>query len=123
MILACDRQARLVPVALQGARAQELLSDLSADEQLASMHLISPGGARLSGGAAAAPLLRLLPGGALPAFAIARMPRLADRTYDWVAAHRSQLSRAVPDRVKRRAIERVSRASRTGARDLGAPPS
>lgn len=87
-----------------------LLGDLGPEERLASVHLISPDGERLAAGAALAPLLRLLPGGTIPALGIARLPRLSGRAYGWVAKHRSQLSRAVPTTVKRRASARVSRA-------------
>ncbi len=55
--------------------------------------LISPRGERFSGGAALAPLLRQLPGGAIPARALARFPTLTERGYAWVAAHRSAFSR------------------------------
>jgi predicted DCC family thiol-disulfide oxidoreductase YuxK len=109
-VLAWDRHNRLVPLALQSAQAGALLSDLSPEERLASVHLISPDGERLSAGSVAAPLLRLLPGGTIPALGIARLPRLTSRAYDWVAKHRSQLSSAVPTTIKRRASERVTRA-------------
>jgi predicted DCC family thiol-disulfide oxidoreductase YuxK len=108
-VLAWDRHNRLVPCALQSAQAQALLSDLSPEERLASVHLISPDGERLSAGSVPAPLLRLLPGGPIPALVVARLPRLTSRAYDWVADHRSQLSRAVPNRMKRRASARLNR--------------
>jgi predicted DCC family thiol-disulfide oxidoreductase YuxK len=110
-LLACllrwDRASRLRPMALQQPAAQELLSDLSPAERMASWHLISPRGPRLSGGEALPPLLRLLPGGKVPARAFAQFPGLTDRGYRWAAEHRSQLSRFVPRGVKRRAGERV----------------
>ncbi len=109
-VLAWDRRGRLIPVPLQGERARELLADLSAEQRLASVHLIAPDGERLSAGAAVAPLLQLLPGGALPAMAFARAPRLTARAYEWVADYRSQLSKGVPAGLKRRAgaaVERV----------------
>ena len=109
-VLTWDRHNRLVPCALQSTHAQDLLSDLRPDERLASVHLISPEGERLSAGSALAPLLRLLPAGTIPALGIARLPRLTSRAYDWVAEHRSQLSRVVPATVKRRASARVARA-------------
>ena len=109
-VLAWDRQERLVPCALQSAQGQALLSDLRPAERLASVHLISPDGERLSAGSALAPLLRLLPAGTIPAHGIASLPRLTNRAYDWVADHRSQLSRAVPGAMKRNASARVSRA-------------
>src|SRR3954466_8832859 len=66
-ILAWDRHGRLAPRAIQSPEGGALLSDLDPEERLASVHLVAPGGERLSGGEVAAPLLRLLPGGAGPA--------------------------------------------------------
>ncbi len=109
-VLAWDRHNRIVPRAIQGAEAEKLLSNLSPEQRLASVHLISPDGERLSAGSVPAPLLRLLPGGAVPALGFARSPRLTSRAYDWVADHRSQISRAVPATIKRRASASVSRA-------------
>jgi predicted DCC family thiol-disulfide oxidoreductase YuxK len=108
-VLAWDRNGRLWPCAIQSARAEGLLGDLGPEERLASAHLVSPSGERFSAGAAIAPLLRLLPGGRIPALGAARLPRLASRVYDWTADHRSQLSRAVPPSIKRRAAARVRR--------------
>src|SRR5437588_4119792 len=96
-VLAWDRYGRVVPIAIQSAQAEPLLSELTPDERLASVHLVTPEGDRISAGSVAAPLLRLLPGGTIPALATARLPRLTKRAYDWVANHRSQLSRAVPE--------------------------
>ena len=109
-VLAWDRHGRLLPRAIQSAEAQSLLSDLSPERRLAAVHLISPEGERLSAGSVPASLLRLLPVGALPASGVARLPRLTNRAYDWVARHRSQLSSAVPGAMKRRASARVTRA-------------
>ena len=66
-LLRCDRAKRLRPISLQGSEAEELLGELTPAERMAAWHLISPAGDRLSGGAALAPLLRLLPAGRLPA--------------------------------------------------------
>ena len=118
-VLAWDRHDRVVPLAIQDARGQALLSDLSPEERLASVHLVSPDGERLSAGAVAAPLLRLLPGGSIPASGIARLPRLTSRVYDWVANHRTQLSKAVPAAMKRRASARVDRRARRPAEPRG----
>ena len=109
-ILDWDRHHRVAPRALKSEEAEALLADLSPEEQLASWHLVSPEGERASAGAALAPLLRLLPGGRIPARGVASFPRFTNRAYGWVASHRAQLSRAVPGALKRRAGERVRRA-------------
>jgi predicted DCC family thiol-disulfide oxidoreductase YuxK len=106
-LLKWDRAARLQPIALQRSEADDLLRELTPAERMASWHLISPAGERRSGGAAVPPLLRLLPAGRLPAAGFARLSRLTDRGYRWVAEHRSQLSKLVPSSAKQRAGERV----------------
>lgn len=120
-LLAWDRRNVLEPRAIQSAQGQALLSDLSPDTRLASAHLVSPAGERLTGGAAAPALLRLLPGGRLPAAVLARIPSLTSRVYDWVATHRAQLSSAVPAAAKRRAAGRIelAEAEADGAARLG----
>lgn len=102
-ILRWDRDRALAPVALQSDDARALLSDLSPGQRMASWHLISPRGKRFSGGAALAPMLRLMPHGKLPAAAAAAMPTVTERAYRWVAAHRAQLASLVSERAKRRA--------------------
>ncbi len=57
-------------------------------ERLASWHLVGPDGQVRSGGAAAAPLARLLPGGRPLAALFEAFPRATDRAYRWVADHR-----------------------------------
>ena len=64
---------------------------------------------RHSAGEALPPLLRLLPGGALPAMGLALAQGLTNRGYRWVAEHRSQLSRWLPAGAKRRAAGYVAR--------------
>jgi len=106
-LLRWDRATRLRPIALQRPEADNLLRELTPAERMASWHLISPAGDRRSGGAAVTPLLRLLPAGRLLAAGLARLPKLTNRGYRWVAEHRSQLSRCVPSSAKQRAAERV----------------
>ncbi len=107
LLLRWDREQRLRPIALQGDEAESLLRELAPAERMASWHLISPRGERRSGGGALPPLLRLLRFGRAPAAALQRMPRVTDWAYRWVAGHRSQLSRLVPSKAKRRGSERV----------------
>jgi len=108
-LLRWDRGGHLQPVALQRPEADALLADLRPAERMASWHLVSPTGGRVSGGDAIPLLLRLLPGGRAPAAVFERLPRLTERGYRWVAEHRSRLSSLVPTRAKRRAGERVRR--------------
>jgi predicted DCC family thiol-disulfide oxidoreductase YuxK len=110
-LLAFDRDARLRPVALGTAEADALLADLDPEQRAASWHLVSPERRRWSAGAAAAPLLRLLPGGPLPAELLERAPRLTERAYRWVADHRSLFSRAIPASAKARADARIAQAA------------
>jgi predicted DCC family thiol-disulfide oxidoreductase YuxK len=106
-LLTWDRDRRLRPTALQRSEASHLLADVHPAERTDSWHLISPAGARHSGGAAIVQVLRLLPGGRMPAAAFDRFPRLTERAYRWVAEHRSQLSRLIPTTAKRNARRRV----------------
>jgi predicted DCC family thiol-disulfide oxidoreductase YuxK len=106
-LLRFDRARRLRPIALQHPEAEALLADLDPAERMASMHLVTPDGTRLSAGEALPPLLRLLSGGRLLAAIAARSPRATSAGYRWVATHRIGISRFVPRRAKRRAGERV----------------
>jgi predicted DCC family thiol-disulfide oxidoreductase YuxK len=99
-LLALDREHRLRPVPLGTPEADGLLADLDPAERAASWHLVSPDGRRASGGVAAVPLLRLLRGGRVPAAVLARAPQLTERTYRWVADHRSLLSRLILRRAR-----------------------
>ena len=103
VLLGWDRRGRLRPRAIQGADGQRLLGDLGSEARLSSWHLVSPDGDRSSGGAALAPLLGLLPGGALGAAAASAAPAASECAYRWVADHRSGLSRLLPAAAKRRA--------------------
>jgi predicted DCC family thiol-disulfide oxidoreductase YuxK len=106
-LLAWDHARRLRPVALASEEARKALAALTPQEQMASWHLLSPAGRRWSAGGALAPLLRLLPGGALPARLCDRFPGVVEAGYRWAAGHRSQLGRLVPAGAKRRASARV----------------
>jgi predicted DCC family thiol-disulfide oxidoreductase YuxK len=109
-LLSLDRRRRLRPVPLAGAEADTLLADLTPERRNESWHLVSPSGERRSGGAAVPSLLRLLPGGRVPADLLGRAPRLTERAYRWVAEHRSTLSRLIPESAKRSADRRIDAA-------------
>jgi predicted DCC family thiol-disulfide oxidoreductase YuxK len=110
-ILSADRDRRLRPLALGTPEADGLLADLTPEQRDASWHLVSPAGHRESAGAAGPPLLRLLPGGVLPAAALTKAPGLTQRAYQWVADHRSTFSHALPQPVKDRATGLIERRS------------
>ncbi len=104
-LLAWDRARRLRPVAIQSTEGERLLAPMPEAERLASWHLVLPSGEVRSGGAAAAPLARLLPSGRPLAALFDTFPRATERAYRWVAGHRSALARLVradPDRPLRR---------------------
>jgi predicted DCC family thiol-disulfide oxidoreductase YuxK len=107
-LLRWDRRGALRPVALQDPEAASLLPGMSEEERLASWHLVDSRGGVHSAGAALPSLLRLLPGGAPPAFLATRAPNLRDRGYRWVAEHRSWFGRLLSERAKRRADRRIA---------------
>jgi len=114
LVLRADTGRRLRPLALGTPEADRRLDDLSPAERAASWHLLDPTGRRTSAGAAAVPLLRLLPAGAPPAALLARFPDTTERAYRFVAEHRAAFGRLTPSRAKRRATAVVARrAART----------
>jgi predicted DCC family thiol-disulfide oxidoreductase YuxK len=90
-ILAWDRDRRLRPVALQSPESNGLLPGMPEDAKFASWHLVDPSGRVFSAGAAAPPLLRLLPAGAPLAAVAASLPGPTNAAYLWVARHRTWL--------------------------------
>jgi predicted DCC family thiol-disulfide oxidoreductase YuxK len=108
-VLAWDRRRRLRPIALQSEEAIDLLGGLAEEERMASWHLVLPDRTVRSAGAAAGPLLRLLPWGRPAAALMERFPAATERAYRWVADHRGTLGRAIPDSAMRRAGERIGR--------------
>jgi predicted DCC family thiol-disulfide oxidoreductase YuxK len=90
-VLRWDRHGRLRAAPIRSDEGDRLLADLAETDRLASWHLVAPDGRRLSGGAAAGPLARLLPAGAPVAFLAETFPRTTDRVYRWVARHRDSL--------------------------------
>lgn len=112
-VLAWDRAGAVRPVAIQSSDGQTLLEAISPDARLASWHFVSTDGCLYSGGAAAAPLMRLLPRGEPFARLAGLSPALTDTLYRWVAENRSVpgrlLSREAKRRVERRIEEREGR--------------
>jgi predicted DCC family thiol-disulfide oxidoreductase YuxK len=94
-ILSWDRRRRLRPLALQEPEADRLLRHMDADAKMGSWHLVIDDGRVYSGGAAAAPLLRLLPRGRPLGAVFAAFPGLTDRSYRIVARNRDRFGRLV----------------------------
>ena len=91
-VLAWDRGIRLRPLPLDTEEARRLTPGMSEEERAASWHLVEADGTVSSGGAAFAPLGRLLPGGAL----LRAVPRgLAERAYRFVADRRDTFGKLV----------------------------
>jgi predicted DCC family thiol-disulfide oxidoreductase YuxK len=88
-------------VPLGTEEADELLADLSLEERVSSWHLVDDAGTRISAGAALAPALSHVRGGRIPAWVLNRTPRVTERGYRWVAAHRMLLGRFVSARMCR----------------------
>ena len=82
---------------------------------MASWHLVTPDGHAYSAGSAFPHLLRLLPGGRIPAAVTSTFPRSSERVYRFVAARRVFLGRlltrvggaSVRKRAERRIAERA----------------
>jgi predicted DCC family thiol-disulfide oxidoreductase YuxK len=100
-LMALDRAGTLRFVALQSTEAEALTPWLSDEQREASVHAVLRSGEVLAGGAAAAPVLRDLPGGAPLARLAERLPTLTERGYRVVADNRTALGRLVPGRLKR----------------------
>jgi len=113
-LLAWDRRGSLLPLPIESAEGRRLLADLSEPRRGASWHFVDLDGTRTSAGAAAAPMLRHLPGGREAAELLARFPNATERAYSWVASHRSAFGRALTGGAKRRADERIRRREPPG---------
>jgi predicted DCC family thiol-disulfide oxidoreductase YuxK len=108
VVLAWDRRRRLRPIAIQSPEGQRLLAAIPEARRLESAHVMEPGGGVRSGGAAARPVLDVLPGGRPLARLAARAPGLADRAYRAVAGRRSTLGKLLPRRARRWADTRLN---------------
>jgi predicted DCC family thiol-disulfide oxidoreductase YuxK len=114
-VLQWDRSRRLRPVALQDAEADRLLDHLTPEERMASWHLVTPDGTVVSAGAAAAPLLGLLPGGGPLAALAGAVPGPTERAYRLVADNRTRLGRLIGSGAARRARQVIAERSRPAA--------
>lgn len=110
-LLRWDRRENLRAAPIQSDEGDRLLGDLSERARLSSWHLVTPDGRRHSGGAASAPLARLLPFGAPVALLAEAFPRITDRLYRWVARNRETLGRRLGEQACA-----VDPSERTGGR-------
>lgn len=114
LLLTADRRRSLRPLPLGPAEADQLLADLDPAVRAASWHLVDAHGVRTSAGAALAPAVELLPGGAAVAAVLRRLPRLAESGYGLVAGNRARLGRLLPARARRWADGVIAAASGRG---------
>ena len=89
-ILRWDRRRRLRPVPIQSEEGQRLLAPVAPEARLDSWHLLTSEGKLYSGGAAAEPLVRTLPGGRPLAALFHAFPALTDSAYRYIASHRDR---------------------------------
>jgi predicted DCC family thiol-disulfide oxidoreductase YuxK len=102
-LLRFDRARQLRPVAIQSEEGARLLRQLSAAERLASWHACEGGWPVSSGGAALAPVLARLPGGAPLAGVAERFPRASESLYRFIATRRVGLGGLISQASKERA--------------------
>jgi predicted DCC family thiol-disulfide oxidoreductase YuxK len=98
-LLSWDRRGHLRAVPIRSEEGDLLLADLNEAKRLATWHFVTPDGRRYSGGAAAGPLVRLLPAGAPVALLADAFPVTTDRLYRWVAHNRVTLGRRLGEQA------------------------
>jgi len=107
-LMAWDRHHALRLVALQEREESDrLLGDLGDEQRMASWHLVLPDGRVYSAGEAVAPLLRILPGGRLPARVASALQPVTNGAYRFVADRRSAFGRLLTAGARRRAARRL----------------
>jgi predicted DCC family thiol-disulfide oxidoreductase YuxK len=92
------RRERLRFVPLRSPEADDVLGGIGPDRRSASWHL-AIGDRVLSGGAALAPVLKLLPGGRPFAWLARSFPRTTDVLYRLVAENRTTIGAALGQRA------------------------
>ena len=98
-VLGWDRRGALLALPIQSEEGDRLLDGMTPGRRLSSWHLASPDGRVNSGGAAVAPLARVLPLGR-PIELVARsFPAATDAAYRLVARHRAGLARLLGARA------------------------
>ena len=96
-VLELDRARRFRPLALQEARAADLLPGLDQGQRMRSFHVVDPDGTVHSAGDG---LAAILPG-------LRRYPRVASRLYWLVAGNRDRLGKLLPGFARRQAERRI----------------
>lgn len=108
-LLRRDKDERLRIVPLRSPEAPTLLPDFTPAQRAEAAHLVTAERQVFSGGAAAAPLARVL-GAGDAIVAVLRVLEVPVRVgYRLIAANRGLLSRLVPARAQHRADEMVRR--------------
>lgn len=90
-----DRRGAVRSLPIQSPEGARLLSGVPEQRWLESWHLVQPDGRVHSAGAAFPPLLRVLPGGRVPARICELMPITTGRMYRLVTGNRHRLGRLV----------------------------
>lgn len=94
-VLAWDRGGRVRSMELQDPEADAVLGGMEEGVKMSSWHLVTSDGRLYSAGAAAPPLLRLLPAGKPLAALLAAFPGVTERAYRTVASNRDRFGRLV----------------------------
>jgi len=108
-VLACDRGGRLEAIAIQDPRGASLLRGMPIERQLASWHLVGPGGTTHSAGDVFGPLLQML-GRGFSARVAAAFPAMVRVGYRAVAGRRGWFGRRLTRRALSSADERIKRS-------------
>jgi predicted DCC family thiol-disulfide oxidoreductase YuxK len=112
VLIAWDRDDRLLPIPIQGPEGATLLAELTPQARLDSFHLVTPDGARYSGGPAFVPLFELLPWGRRLAKLAARFDRAPAKGYDLVSKYRATLLKLIPGPARRWGEEHLDKRLR-----------
>ena len=102
-LLRFDQAHRLVPVAIQSDRGQQLLEAVPHESRLDSAHAVAADGRVFSGGDAAPLIVNKLRGGRAFAPLLKAAPGLTRAAYEVVATNRQSVGRLVPASSRARA--------------------